>query len=263
MSKVIKVDENNRNYVANQLKLNLLHNIFVIYDLFYKFDKITLYVAYHDNYINGLLLIYKNTPLIVRLDGDSNTAQKLLKYLPKENMVLFFPPSLVETVKEIFPEANGCYSEYQMYVERKKEHLVVSDLASKLKPEHALLLAELYSSSPYTFYSKQNEKKCKEILETSNVFGIFYEGKLIAAATSMRRLLEVGEVTNVLTHPEFRRMGYGTIVASAATKDVLKHAQGSTLYVATNNIQAIRIYEKLGYRKIEKICWVSIRNLDM
>lgn len=256
MFKIVEVDESSNDDVVKRLKLDLLHNLFMVYNLMYEPDKTTAYVAYgSDDSLKGLLLIYRRTPPMVRLDGEERATHKLLEFLPRDNMILFCPPTLLNIVKRKFPEAN-CYPEYQMYVAKGEERLITPNLAERLEPKHASLLADLYSSSPGEF--RISEQRIKELLEKCGVYGIFEADGLVSAAVSVKRLPEIGEVIGVFTHPKCRGRGFGKMVVSAATDDVLKHADGSNLYVGAKNIPAIKVYEKLGYRKIDEWYWVDI-----
>ena len=258
MFKIVEVDESNKNDVVKRLRLDLLRHVPVVYGLMYEWDKATAYVAYgSDDSLKGLLSIYRRTPPMVRLDGEERATHKLLQFLPKENMILFCPPTLLNIVKSRFPEAN-CHPEYQMYVAKGEEHLVTPNLAERLEPKHAPLLAELYSSSPEEFQFSRSKQRCKELLEKCGVYGIFDKDRLVSAAVSVKMLPDVGEIRGVFTHPKYRGRGVGTMATSAATEDVLKHADGSNLYVGAHNIPAIKVYEKLGYRKIDEWYWVDI-----
>ena len=143
-----------------------------------------------------------------------------------------------------------------MYVAKGEERLVTPNLANRLKPEYAHLLAELYSSGEPQF--RRSEEKCKELLEKSNVYGIFDESKLVSAAISVKRLPEVGEIMGVFTHPKYRGRGFGKMVVSAATENVLRYADGANLYVGVDNKPAIKVYKRIGYKNIDDWYWVDI-----
>jgi ribosomal protein S18 acetylase RimI-like enzyme len=257
MFKIVEVDERNKNYVIKRLRLNVLRNLFVIYDLIYEPDKLVTYVAYENDNLSGLLLLYKSTPPMVRIDGEEHIVCRLLEYLPNDNMILYCPPSLVNMVKNKFPQAN-CYLEYQMYVGKGEQNFITPNLATKLESKHTQLLAELYSSA-LQGEPRLSKERIKELLETGcRFFGVFDEERLVSVAGSIKRLPEVGEITGVFTHPKYRGKGFATMATSSATEHILRYSNGSTLYVGAYNKPAIRVYEKLGYRKIDEWYWVDI-----
>ncbi|MEM3626933.1 MAG: GNAT family N-acetyltransferase [Candidatus Bathyarchaeia archaeon] len=255
--KITKVGESNKNYIVNRLKIDLLHNLFVIYNLICEPKNSITYVAYDDNEFKGLLSVYKATPPMVRIDGEEDAVHRLLELIQWNRMILFCPPALLHVVKCKFPDAN-CYPEYQMYVVKGEEKPITPNLAEKLKPENAPLLAELYSSSPAEFQFSRSEQRCRELIEICNVYGIFKEDKLVSTAVSVKKLPEAGELIGVFTHPKYRGRGLGKMVVSAATEDALQYTKGVNLYVGADNKPAIRIYEKLGYRRVDEWFWVDI-----
>ena len=58
----------------------------------------------------------------------------------------------------------------------------------------------------------------------------------------------VAAVGNVYTHPAHRGKGYGQLVTSAVTEELLNRDLLVVLNVDEGNTAAVRLYEKLGYR---------------
>jgi predicted GNAT family acetyltransferase len=162
---------------------------------------------------------------------------------------------LVNVVKEKFPHAS-CYPEYQMYAAKGEEHVVSPNFAQRLKPQHVSLLAQLYLTGESQFH--KSEETCKKLLKKRGVYGVFQNGKLVSVAVAVPLLPEIGEIRGVLTRPNYRNKGFGTMATSAATKHILERADGANLYVAADNKAAIRVYEKLSYKKIDEWFWVDI-----
>lgn len=259
MFRIVNIKGRHRLNVIERLRSDLLHHLFVIYHLLPEPEKTSMYVAYDkDNSPRAHLVVYRGsaTPM-ARLDGEKKPARKLLEVVPSENMVLFCPPRLVNVVKNKFPRAH-CYPEHQMHVAKGQERLITPNLAQRLGSGDASLLAELYSSGGQRFLSRRSEGRCRAFLEKYHVYGIFEDDRLVSVAAAVKRLPEVGEITGVLTHPDYRRRSFGATTTSAATEDVLLHAGGANLYVGADNTPAIKMYEKLGYRKINDWYWVDI-----
>lgn len=256
--KIVQVEEANRETVARSLTSeNLLIHHFDIYDLLYEPENTTIYVAYDQtNSLSGYLLTYKGlrTPA-TRLYGEREAVSQLLNLLEKEKMLIFCPPELLDVVEERFPQAR-CYLEDQMYVSRSSVRFINHEKAMRLDPEHASSLAELYSSGEPSY--ARSEERCRTLLEKHSVYGVFADDELVSAAIALKRMPEVSEITGVFTKPKSRGRGFATITTSAATEEALKNAPKTTLFVRSDNIPAVEIYKKLGYRKICEWYWIDV-----
>jgi ribosomal protein S18 acetylase RimI-like enzyme len=83
-------------------------------------------------------------------------------------------------------------------------------------------------------------------------YGAYDEGRMVAVAGThvVSELDEIGVVGNVFTHPQYRGMGYGRMVTSAVTRDVLETCREAVLSVDPANVAAVRAYEGLGYHEV-------------
>jgi predicted GNAT family acetyltransferase len=61
------------------------------------------------------------------------------------------------------------------------------------------------------------------------------------------------------TLEKYRGRGYATLAVSAALEDALKISETSSLFVRKYNLSDIRIYEKLGFKKVgEEDIWIDL-----
>ncbi len=104
--------------------------------------------------------------------------------------------------------------------------------------------------------SKEIVENNRKFLKQYTAFGIMdSNGRIVSAADSFLQLAHVTAISGVETHPNYKRMGYGTAVVSAALQNALSRSRAAMLFVGVGNYDAIRIYERLGFRKIgECIC---------
>jgi predicted GNAT family acetyltransferase len=65
-------------------------------------------------------------------------------------------------------------------------------------------------------------------------------------------------IGGVYTNPKHRNKGYATLAASAVTQEALENAETAALFVRSNNHPAIRVYEKIGYKKIGRKLWIDM-----
>lgn len=98
-------------------------------------------------------------------------------------------------------------------------------------------------------------------IEMGPFFGIRDKGKLIAMAGTRTCLTGYREITAVATHPNYRGRGYGTALVTHLVNLAHEQALISFLHVVSDNVNAIRLYEKLGFRHRSMTGIVSVRRL--
>jgi RimJ/RimL family protein N-acetyltransferase len=80
------------------------------------------------------------------------------------------------------------------------------------------------------------------------VFGRFASDLLVAAASHFRFEDFGVAAPGVFTHPEYRRLGYGTAVVSAAVSWALERSFLVEWSTSESNIGSLAVAEKLGFR---------------
>ena len=95
-----------------------------------------------------------------------------------------------------------------------------------------------------------SEKALEMLVSGKNVGFVAIDGDTdrVAAYGGMLVVLDEGQITNIATHPEYRRRGLGERVVSA----LVDHAKEEeldiiSLEVRESNTVAIALYEKLGF----------------
>lgn len=78
-------------------------------------------------------------------------------------------------------------------------------------------------------------------------FGIFKDGKLVAAAGERMCMDDFTEVSAVVTHPDFGGRGYAKQLVAHVVNKNLEAGKIPYLHVAAHNTPAIGLYEKLGF----------------
>ncbi|HLJ86654.1 MAG TPA: GNAT family N-acetyltransferase [Candidatus Angelobacter sp.] len=84
--------------------------------------------------------------------------------------------------------------------------------------------------------------------EFGSYIGIRREGRLVAMAGQRLRLPGFTEISAVCTHPEHRGKGYAASLISALIRRIEDRGETPFLHAASENVGAIRVYEKLGFR---------------
>jgi predicted GNAT family acetyltransferase len=89
----------------------------------------------------------------------------------------------------------------------------------------------------------------KRTHELGTYLGIRHEGKLIAMAGERLRVPGYTEVSAVCTHPEHSGRGYARILMTEVMQRILSREETPFLHVREDNVRAIELYERLGYRR--------------
>ena len=95
--------------------------------------------------------------------------------------------------------------------------------------------------------------------ELGSYLGIHEAGQLLAMAGEGFRLPGYTEISAVCTHPERRGHGYASTLVSALIQKITKREEIPFLHVSTENVDARRLYEKLGFKTRRMINFVIVK----
>jgi predicted GNAT family acetyltransferase len=84
-------------------------------------------------------------------------------------------------------------------------------------------------------------------IELGVYLGIFDAGYLVAMGGERLHLTGFTEISAVCTHPQYRGRGYGNALLSALISRISQRGETPILHVRTENLTAVRLYEKLGF----------------
>jgi predicted GNAT family acetyltransferase len=112
------------------------------------------------------------------------------------------------------------------------EDLNVSDV------DEMLALVELTKPGPFL----------RRTPELGSYLGIREAGQLVAMAGERLRPLGYTEISAVCTHPEHRGRGYASSLVLVLIRKITKRDETPFVHVRAENVGAIRLYEKLGFK---------------
>ena len=123
-------------------------------------------------------------------------------------------------------------------------------LIEKLTPDRFFEVAELEKLC----FSLPWSEKSLELLTTDKNIGFVAIDKAsgrVAAYGGMIAVLDEGQITNIATHPDYRRQGIGDSIVRA----LIRYAEEEkisliSLEVRESNHAAQALYEKLGFRAV-------------
>jgi len=82
--------------------------------------------------------------------------------------------------------------------------------------------------------------------ELGTFLGIRVGGELVAMAGERMKPAEYTEITAVCVHPEHRGRGYGQILLSAVSRQILARGEIPFLHLFTSNASALALYRRQG-----------------
>jgi predicted GNAT family acetyltransferase len=88
----------------------------------------------------------------------------------------------------------------------------------------------------------------KRTHELGTYLGIRREGKLVAMAGERLKVPGYTEVSAVCTHPEHTSHGYARILMIEVMQRILERGETPLLHVREDNVRAIALYQRLGFR---------------
>lgn len=103
-----------------------------------------------------------------------------------------------------------------------------------------------------TFYTRREETFfLPDMLKSGTYYGIRKDDTLVSvagthASSPSHKIACIG---NIFTLPSYRNKGYATICTSKVVEELLLNHKDIILNVDSKNVSAIRVYEKLGFRR--------------
>jgi predicted GNAT family acetyltransferase len=115
--------------------------------------------------------------------------------------------------------------------------------------DEMLALVELTKPGPFS----------RRTPELGSYLGIHEAGQLVAMAGERLRFPGYTEISAVCTRPESRGRGYASSLVSTLIQKIKERDETPFLHVRTENVQAIHVYETLGFktRRITNIAVVK------
>jgi predicted GNAT family acetyltransferase len=257
MFEVKKVDETNKQHIIDMLKQDVIRHVFAFFDIQHEPEHTTMHVALENGKLEGYILVYTamDFPSVI-IESSEEAARKLIEHAPEDKFIIHMPPELLSIARSRFPKAKS-YIENWMLIKRREARFLKSKQARRLVSEDdASELVKLLSSQENR--PRRNPQRIFKWVSTTPTYGIFVNNELVAYAGSFLQLPQIWMIGGVYTHPDHRNKGYSTLATSAVTEEALKNAEMAALFVRSDNYAAIRVYEKIGYRKIGEKLWVDV-----
>jgi predicted GNAT family acetyltransferase len=187
-------------------------------------------------------------PLSGMKDQSAEAYHSLVQLLgPNDIAVLFLtaPPTPPKELRLLH-----CFPMYQMICltppDASQTDFTIENLTVEDVPEMRKL-AEATEPGPFR----------QRTIELGGYRGIRVDGRLASMTGQRCGLNDFIEVSAVCTWPEFRGRGYAKALVSDVAKGVFQQNKTPILGVREDNVNAIRVYEKVGFQ-IRRILHVTV-----
>jgi ribosomal protein S18 acetylase RimI-like enzyme len=140
----------------------------------------------------------------------------------------------------------------QMIADRLVPRPEIADTIEPLTSEHVpqmLALVEVTQPGPFR----------PRTIELGHYFGVFVGGRLVAMAGERLQTPEFTEVSAVCTHPQARGRGLASALTHHVASGIVDRGQTPILHVAQTNVDAQRVYERLGFRVRTALEFVAVQ----
>ncbi len=97
-------------------------------------------------------------------------------------------------------------------------------------------------------------------IELGNYVGVFADDQLVAMAGERLQTPEFVEISAVCTHPDVRGRGLAAALSHHVATGIQSRGQTPILHVAEHNVNAKRVYERLGFVARGQIEFLAFRS---
>lgn len=220
---------------------------FFKYDFLLQPQKTKFFLAFDDESVVGLALIYNDS--MVQLRGEPAVVAFMLGELKLQHADVQVPLACKEILLERYPAALLQEKITLMSLEKADARLDI-----KVKPEvlHAsdtgdiaLIMNESY---PKMWRDMTKEQVSGFFASSCSYWlGIREQGKLVSFGYATLTP-QVSHVTWLATKPQYQKKGYGLSIVSALIKKCLTNGPTAVIYVMGDNEIAKQLYAKVGFK---------------
>lgn len=242
---------NDRKIIEDHFRKNTFLNLYQIGDLDDFFWKYTNWFSLYDgDQLKQIILLYKGTNLPVMLalyDTGSDDMKYLLNEIKHELPEKFYShlsKGLAEILDNFDFTHHGTYRKMVLDSEDLCSFDLKDDEVKRLSVSDLEKVKEFYQESyPDNWFDKR-------MLETGKYFGYYVNGELtgISGIHVYSPRYRVAVLGNIATHPDHRGKSICAKLTSALCQDLFKTVDDIGLNVHSENEQAIKSYERVGFK---------------
>ncbi|MGA2743387.1 MAG: GNAT family N-acetyltransferase [Candidatus Sulfotelmatobacter sp.] len=123
---------------------------------------------------------------------------------------------------------------------RPERELAIPEVVELGAPDSREMIELTALTKPGPFGSRTHE--------LGTYLGIRLDGKLVAMAGERLKVPGCTEVSAVCTHPEHTGKGYARVLMTEVMRRIRERGETPFLHVRQDNVRAVEIYKRLGFR---------------
>jgi len=203
-----------------------------------------IFLAMEGKKIQGFMQAYADA--IAQLRGTREAVEKLLDSVSLEKVELQAPLDCEDIVtRKYTPQIR--HELVLMTLKKGEENVQVRSQPVRLGPEDAEEVVEIMRRADPDWWGDMTAENRRESLERTYWLGIKRDGKIVSVGNA--RFAAFGSNIGVVaTDERYRNMGYATSIVSALVQEILKKSPHALIHVLSDNVPAIRVYSKVGYK---------------
>jgi len=110
------------------------------------------------------------------------------------------------------------------------------------------------------FYSEQDSRAWTPLqFKVGPFYCVKRNGKIVSAAGTHLKTPQIAHLGSIVTSEAYRRQGLAAACTIALALDLASKGRIISLFVRSDNKPAISMYEKLGFKKIREIAFITAR----
>lgn len=215
-----------------------------------------LFAAYEEADVVGVCSIYRgfSKPSVVLSPAAAETKEALLEAAIPEVSGEFITICDDEELDLFKKHASilNCEAEYQMIANPPKNPKPFSNKAKRVRGEEVDELDKFYREH-------HSEAWAPLQLKIGPFYCVRENGKIVSAAGTHLNTPQIAHLGSIVTDEAFRRRGFATACISRLTEDLYLKRPVISLFVIKDNVAAIRMYEKFGFKKVREIALTTLR----
>ncbi len=185
--------------------------------------------------------------LLVGLSRSSAAYSAILRYLERSypgcDVDFVFNPQNV-LLRELLEQMGAAF-------EPEQQKMVLDELVSGVDTSGVVLLTPQYAPQYFAMHNRDMYWTGEKVAAATDRFRtlLAIEDDIVVGYLDVTHCFDENEPYDLLVREEYRRKGYGRKLLARAVE--LNRPRGMMLLVDVDNVDAIRLYESLGFEKVE------------